>query len=466
MDVVGEAEEAKEGSSAEQTSEDVALEELRQIHERLNKIESTVNHINKRVESPWKKCKKKIVKLSKKETFTGRMVKKFLRLYRVSWRYLYCLLMKRHKMQMNKIVFISHRGKQYSCNPMYLCEYLSDAYPSQFELVWAFDRPASFAFLAEKGIQVVKKESREHLRHLMTAKVLVTNVDFFFYLPGRKEQIRLDTWHGGGAYKTCGFANAQNLLSMRQRSYFKRLYSRVNLYCSSSRVFTEKTIRESRLFSGAVLEIGMPRNDNLVRGDRPDIAQKVRNYFSLKETQKIVLYAPTYRSEEEAEEMPRPDIHGLTSALRDRFGGDWVCLLRQHHLSGADAGDGLSATDYPDMQELLYTADVLVSDYSSCIWDFSLMYKPVFLFCPDLEHYTAARDFYIPIEQWHFPLTHSQAELEEKIQAFDAETYRAGLVRHHIEMGNCETGQATKILCERIYAACFPSEGAGKGGQR
>lgn len=435
------------------------LLELERVSQQLKKIESRVIHIEDRVSTPGQKIKKKVQKIAKRKTFFGRIMNKLIYFYRISWRYLYCILVKREGLQNNKIVFISHRGKQYSCNPMYICEYLLKNYPRQFEIIWAFDKPQQFSYLKEKGITVVKKESKNHLKHLMTAKVIITNVDFYVYLPKIKGQIALDTWHGGGSYKTCGFANVQNLKTRRSKLRFKILYSKVNLYLSSSTAFTQQTIRESRLFSGEVLEIGMPRNDILVNQDCPDIIEKVKEYFEIDKDIKIVLYAPTYRSEDELIEMPFLDFEHLKDILKKRFGGEWCCLYRQHHLGKTKAiyPDGvLSAVEYPDMQELLYAADILISDYSSCIWDFSLQYKPVFLYCPDLGKYQEARDFYIPIEKWHFILAHDQDELDKKIDNFNETKYKKDILLHHQELGNTESGKATKIICERIYKESYP----------
>lgn len=383
----------------------------------------------------------------------GRIIKYAGKLYGITWRYIFCISQLRKPLEKKKIVFFSHKGKQYSCNPMYICEYLMEKYPGEFQMVWAFKEPEKFSYLKEKGIHVVKYESVEHVRAMMTAKVIVTNVDTFVYLPKRKGQIVLDTWHGGGAYKTCGFMNPQNLNRLRKKLHFKRLYSRINLYLSSSKMFSEQTIRQSRIFDGEILEYGMPRNDILVRRDREDIKEKVRKYFGLEEEKKIVLYAPTFRSEKENDNYRKPDFTEVEKALKDRFGGDWCTLFRQHHFYDDDKST-ISATAYPDMQELLYTADVLITDYSSSIWDFSLMFKPVFLYCPDLKHYKDERNFYMPIEKWPFVLCENQKELVHKIENFDQEKYEADVKEHHRILGNCETGFATEKVCDRIYKEC------------
>lgn len=398
--------------------------------------------------------KKSIITASQSDTKLGQMLRRGLKWYGIIWRYVYCLLGQRLPIEKNKIVFFSHKGKQYSCNPMYICEYLLEKFPGKFQIIWAFKNPEEYSYLKEKGICVVKYESIEHLKAMLTSKVIVTNVDTFVYLPHRKGQVVLDTWHGGGAYKTCGYMNPQNLDKLRKQMYFRRLYSRITLYLSSSRLFSEQTIRQSRLFQGEILEIGMPRNDILLQRDRSDIEKKVREYFGLQDDERIVLYAPTFRSKKEDDGYQRPDFKQVEESLTKRFGGKWVTLIREHHYYDEE-NNGHKATDYADMQELLYAAEVLITDYSSSIWDFSLMYKPVFLYCPDLKHYTGERNFYIPIKEWPFILCGNQGELVEKIEDFDETDYKEKINQHHRRLGNCESGEATKLICKRIYRECF-----------
>ena len=101
-------------------------------------------------------------------------------------------------------------------------------------------------------------------------------------------------------------------------------------------------------------------------------------------------------------------------------------------------------------QELLLASDVLLTDYSSCMWDFSLMKKPCFLYARDIDEYRGERDFYTPIESWPFPLAADNDGLEKVIAEFDEEAYRADAARHHAELGSTESGTAAKQCAERI----------------
>ena len=117
---------------------------------------------------------------------------------------------------------------------------------------------------------------------------------------------------------------------------------------------------------------------------------------------------------------------------------------------GASSQTALDVTAYPDMQELLCAADVLVSDYSSCIWDFSLTEKPCFLFAPDLSDYQCERDFYLDIHKWPFPLAETTEELAQQLLQFDLAAYTEAVREHLSKLGSRERGNAAETLCEFI----------------
>ena len=74
------------------------------------------------------------------------------------------------------------------------------------------------------------------------------------------------------------------------------------------------------------------------------------------------------------------------------------------------------------MQELLAAADMLITDYSSCIWDYSFLYRPCFLYTPDLREYLAKTGFYVDIHEWPFPICENMEDLEKQMkQEFDAD---------------------------------------------
>jgi CDP-glycerol glycerophosphotransferase len=98
------------------------------------------------------------------------------------------------------------------------------------------------------------------------------------------------------------------------------------------------------------------------------------------------------------------------------------------------------------MQELLLIADVLITDYSSCSWDFSLTSKPCFIFAPDLDYYLTNRGIYTPIDTWPYPLARTNEELVNNIINFEKREYDVKVKKHYEDLGSYEQGSATSKM--------------------
>lgn len=351
-----------------------------------------------------------------------------------------------------RVVFWSYFGKQYSCNPKYLSEYLEQHCPD-LRLAWAFEDPEQFGFLRERGIELVRINTPQFVRLCLQSSVLVTNSELPAWLPVSSHQLLINTWHGGGAYKRVG-------ADFHKASRWRDLRSAIGrrkpvVYLSSSKAFTELTLRQSFQHTGEVVDSGMPRNDLLVAAPNPALCRQVRERLGIGPQVHILLYAPTYREDREASSYLF-DASLVRAALERAFGGEWAIVLRMHYLVMQQlpaSADYIDASAYPDMQELLCAADVLVTDYSSSIWDFGLTGRPCFLYAPDLSDYDRERGFYSDIRTWPWPLATSKEGLAANITAFDAEAYASRLARHYADLGSYEQGNACQIvadyLCDR-----------------
>ncbi len=355
----------------------------------------------------------------------------------------------------NRVLFECYREKQYGCNPKYISEKLNELYGREIEIGWSFRKPDNFRYLEETGVKVLKSQTLECFKYALTAKVICMNTYYKPMMPRRRGQYFIRTWHGGGAYKKVGKLQKMTYL---QRKFLSFQEQGADLYISSSEAFTRLTLRESFGYTGEVMEVGMPRNDILING-RSGVSEKVRSALGIDKNKKLALYAPTYRDDVYMSDIV-PDYKRALSALEKRFGGEWQMAYRGHHVvmyfdKGELAKGAVDATMYPDMQELLLAADCLITDYSSCIWDMSLTGKPVFLYAPDLKKYSAERDFFTDIHSWPFPLSESDAELENIILSFDTDKYASDIDRHHRELGSFESGRASEAVAGRIYDICM-----------
>ncbi len=337
-----------------------------------------------------------------------------------------------------RIVFHSYKGKQYSCNPRAVSEYLSEHYPGKYEIIWFFRNPRQFQYLKEKGIGVVPYVSLKRVILEVTAAASVNNMGSFNWIPRRKGQLHVNTWHGGGCYKkiyTDPLSGAVRRMTVKQTSHM----------ISSSQFFSEHVVREEFQFKRKILEIGMPRNDVFFYiNQMQEKNRTVRKRYGVSSEKTIILYAPTWRFDKE---MLCPDFNYIREAAQKLFGKDVVLFSRVHYYLKHIIGDSIDTTDYPDMQDLLCAADILITDYSSSIWDYSFTYRPCFLYAADVDEYIENRGFDKDIYTWGFPVCKSDKELYDAIVNFDQEDFREKMEKHHRELGSFENGRAAEEFC-------------------
>lgn len=352
----------------------------------------------------------------------------------------------------NKVALTSFIGKQHSCNPLYIQKYLDENYHNKFELIWFLrNNPQEYS-------NAVKFLSLKHFYHFCTAKVIVDNGGMPTYMPKRKRQYVINTWHGGGAYKrSLGWSKTS-----KYRIYLEKYKGKnTNLVLSSCEEFTDKVIPDILLdYKGEIMSCGCPRNDIFWSNDEKilEIKNKIHKFFNIPEDSLMVLFAPTFRGIKYSHDKFSQPMQwdNILSATQTRFGKKTVAVFRAHnYMLQYDVGKVIDATSYPDMQELLCAADILISDYSSTIWDFSLTKKPCFLYCPDLDYYlNEDRGVYTPIETWPGILCRTNEELERAILNFDEAEYVKKVEKHHKDMGSYETGHACEQVCKRIAEVC------------
>ena len=140
-----------------------------------------------------------------------------------------------------------------------------------------------------------------------------------------------------------------------------------------------------------------------------------------------------------------------------RFGNEWVVAIRLHPRAKSCAEEIIpqanyifDATNYPDIQELLSAADAVITDYSSCVFDFMLSQKPAFIYAPDMESYDTERGFYYPLAATPFPIAVNNTQLNENILNFDYDKYVQRVKDFTKEKGCIEDGKASQRVVELI----------------
>ena len=221
-------------------------------------------------------------------------------------------------------------------------------------------------------------------------------------------------------------------------------------------VFDQESCRRGFHFQKEFINVGSPRTDAMFHSE--ENKEKVYSFFHMDPEQKLVLYAPTYRYKKTEDVGHYAEARNyelnyelLKMELERKFGGNWLILLRLHP-SVASASKKMTlpfyvidASDYADSEELCAACEILISDYSSIMFEPAFVKKPVFLFATDRQEYIDKEyDLLINYDQLPFPKAESNAELVEKIRKFDQVLYEKKVSDFLDSYGVHEDGHASE----------------------
>ncbi|MDZ5254378.1 CDP-glycerol glycerophosphotransferase family protein [Clostridium sp. LIBA-8841] len=356
----------------------------------------------------------------------------------------------------NKIFFYSYYGSQYGCNPKYISEYIVKNYPGKFDLVWAFSSLKSKGNIP--GVRKVKITSLRYIYELCTSKIIITNFRTTDTFIKRKDQYYIQTWHSSLRLKQIE-RDAEDTLPKDYVKMAKSDSKKIDLLLSGCKYSTD-IFKRAFWYDGEIFEHGTPRND--IFFEKNTMAnQEIKYKLNINKDKKIILYAPTFRKNNGLE-VYNIDYSLIINSLKNKFNNDWFFLVKLHpHLVSKSRdlvfGEGvIDVTSYDDIQELLSVSDILISDYSSLMFDFALSEKPCFLYVPDLDEYTKAdRKLYFDIKALPFISVKNNIELKAAIEDFDLYKYKKGLKDFSKEIGSFEEGKCCENLLKHIEEVCF-----------
>ncbi|GAB3675707.1 hypothetical protein GCM10027589_45800 [Actinocorallia lasiicapitis] len=356
------------------------------------------------------------------------------------------------------VVYDSMNGRRYSCNPRALFEHLRDE-GRDLDHVWV---SADSQFPVPDGARVVRSGSREHVEAVARARYLVANNRMPRWFRKRDGQTYLQTWHGT-PLKTLGF-DVRTLAGSRDSAWAKIQQDVPQWdHLISPNPFTTPIMRRAYGYEGSVLETGYPRNDLLNHPYRDLLAADVRDRLGLPHGKKVVLYAPTWRDDLVVGRRQR-EQYGLALDLRRAraaLADDHVLLLRAHHHMGTGRAwrhrDDfvLDVCDYPDIAELYLVTDVLVTDYSSAMFDFAGTGKPILLFPYDLERYRdEVRGFYFDLAaEAPGPLLRTSDEVVEALRAGDDGSRKQAYLDFAAKFCPYDDGHAAERVIAEVWGS-------------
>lgn len=316
----------------------------------------------------------------------------------------------------NTALFECFNGRSAGDNPLPICKFLMAERP-ELQTFWAV---SDYSTVLPEGVKPVLIHSADYYRLVNSSQFYITNN----WLPAetkfRSSQRVLQTWHGT-PLKTLGLDRFHSG-SDKQR---KRMREMTSLWDGllSQNSYSRDLFRDCYAYEGRILESGYPRNDVLVNGASESVLIDLRHRLGLRDEQKVLLYMPTWREDQKGvyDEL---DL----SRLKADLGEGWAILVRGHSMTtksgGSNFPSGIIDVSLLNDPSLLYLiSEILVTDYSSAMFDFTITKKPIAFFAPDIDRYGSdLRGMYFDLPATApGPLLEKTGELSEYVLAMDSE---------------------------------------------
>ena len=348
----------------------------------------------------------------------------------------------------NKIVIKNFDGKGYGDNPKYIVEKIIKE-NLNCELVWIVDDLNTYM---NKKIKKVKNNSLREVYELCTAKIWIDNSRKLYFVRKRKSQVYIQTWHGAVALKQIE-GQVVNKLPKTWVKASKNDSKMIDILLSNSK-WTTRLMRKYFWYDGKILECGTPRNDILFNKDEL-LRENICKSINVDKDKKYILYAPTFRNNLSLDAY-NLNINLLCRSLGKYWGGDWKVLIRLHPIMANKAIDlyksenVIDVTNYPDISELISISELLITDYSSCLFDAGFALKKVVIYASDIDEYMKDRGTNFEFKDLPFPKAKNNNELEEIIKSFNLNKYIKEVKIFNNSLEIFEDGCGSEVVCKEI----------------
>lgn len=333
------------------------------------------------------------------------------------------------------VLFCVFGGKSFSCTPKAVYRYMkSSGRFNGWRYIWLIE-DESVIPESERDDSTIIMQMSEAWKAFATAEYWFCNYNIPDYIYPKSMQTYVQCWHGT-PLKRLGYdiQKADNAMNGRfeiRRRYridakkFAYLLS-PSAFCTD--IFASAWNLRACNMTNKILEVGYPRNDSLFQFNELDVLRIkqniLKNEFEQSKKKKVILYAPTWRDNQYDLKIGytyQPPID--FDKLQKELGKDYIILFRAHYLVANSfdfekyKGFVYDVSLYPDINELYMCADLLITDYSSVLFDYANLKRPMIFYMYDLERYQEdIRGFYINLEEMPGPIVKTQSELISAIK--------------------------------------------------
>ena len=332
------------------------------------------------------------------------------------------------------ILFESGNGRNYSGNPRYIYEeILNQGLNDEFKCVWS---------LIDTDIKLpgnpvkVRRSYFKFLYYTLRSGAWIFDARHLYYLRKNKKAKYVQTWHGTPLKKLALDMEYMDMNGSQDIERYHQEFRDNSLlwqYLISQNPFSSEIFRSAFDFKGEMLEIGYPRNDILINRNNAEDIDEIKGRFNIPKDKKIILYAPTWRDNQYhdnneykfATEMDFDKMH-------KELGDEYTLIVKFHYL----VKENIDWSRYDnfviecdaewDIQELYLISDMMITDYSSVMFDYSILKRPMIFFAYDLDNYkNNLRGFYFDMfEEVPGPICQTNEEMIEFIKNYTEEDYQ------------------------------------------
>lgn len=323
------------------------------------------------------------------------------------------------------------------------------------DIVWLIDEPYVDA---PDGVRLVPRMNwKRYIHEMETAKIWLFDITVQDYIVKRQGQIYIQAKHWSS------ITLKKFYLDDKSSCVFPEVVSRMKYngemmdYLLSGSDFDEASCRSGFAFTGKAIRVGSSRSDILFD---ETIKDKVYHSFGLDIDAHMLLYAPTYRDAEYRESKSMSislDIDMLLDVLHNKFGGKWYVFVRLHpwldcKKCGIEESERIvNAGNYPDSEELVAASDMMITDYSSIMFEEAFVKRPVFLYAPDKDEYIdGERGLLLDYNSLPFSIAETNDKLRQIIMNFDRQKYEEDVTDFLAGYGVHEDGHASERAAQFI----------------
>lgn len=363
----------------------------------------------------------------------------------------------------NLIMFESFLGKQYSCNPRAIYEYLRENHP-EYQMYWSVDKRYIHNF-KNKDIAYIKRFSIKWFFYMAHAKYWVTNSRMPLWIPKPNHTVYLQTWHGTPLKRLAADMEDVHMPGTTTENYKKNFWKESSNwdYLISPNAYSTEIFKRAFNFHKDVIESGYPRNDFLYNHHHDKTSTDIKLKYGLPCNKKIILYAPTWRDDQFYDiGKYKFDLELNLNQMREALGEDYVIVLRMHYLVAENLdlepyqGFAFDFSNHEDIRELYLISDLLITDYSSVFFDYANLKRPMIFYVYDIDSYRdKLRGFYFDFEnKAPGPLVKTTEQVIDTIKNLEALNFQTpkNFEAFYEKFCYLECGDSSKRVIDRVFA--------------